>query len=727
MGLRFDRTVSESLLAELMPGGRFCSLVERRHAMLELVDLQLRADSSGGSHASLYLGLTSVLDLRERNGLFALRAREIHQQKGDFDAAWLAFRSADQLSASWPEVERYLDRILTSGAVDPRWYQREGAVQALLCSDRSITYGAVQREAVLSSSGGESVAEALIELSDAIWSLVTSAGRSEPWWPGVRDRGARKAMGHELDVLALDGAGRLLCIEVKPADETAGTAWAVAQVSLYAELFARWLADDGARAQSSLVSMATQRAALGLLDPRWSTMPTVPSAAVPVVAIGPGSRSPVALSRLADIAAALAPLPQHPLVEPVEVWLVAPDGDPEIVWRPVDGPPPSGRGRAVAIHKLPGSMLDREARDMDHIDLGGGANDFLSGARAEAIAWKQANLQAEACIPSPYGPSSSVYPFVLPADHRWDNLLPDARHVARTRFEHAGISWHGESDGPNPHLLSSQVQCLNALAPMVERPDDLRKWLGGFLPVAEVIPFGATTGSRFDASDHVVFEWQGLSDHLGEWGGKAPTRGSHATSIDAAVRYRTPQGAVEIALIEWKYTESYPYAGRLSGDARRQHTRLSRYRGLVESVEGPIRLGRGVDYEDLFAEPTYQLMRQQLLAWCIEAAGELDVARAVVVHCAPSANHALLQESLGSHRFERMAHLEGGLVPGLAGATSATGPVRQRRHCQPRRTRERVKRRVQGPLWSSAGAVVAAQVGRRPAAVSPSALAGAGW
>lgn len=91
------------------------------------------------------------------------------------------------------------------------------------------------------------------------------------------------------------------------------------------------------------------------------------------------------------------------------------------------------------------------------------------------------------------------------------------------------------------------------------------------------------------------------------------------------LRYRTPGGSTELALIEWKYTESYPLGGRLSGSTADHARRLGRYRQLMEKPAGPIRLHRGVEYEDLFFEPTYQLTRQQLLAWRIEDLGELDV------------------------------------------------------------------------------------------------------
>lgn len=291
---------------------------------------------------------------------------------------------------------------------------------------------------------------------------------------------------------------------------------------------------------------------------------------------------------------------------------------------------------------------------------------FVTTARKAAAAWKDADaaLPPEAKVPASYDGKTAQLPFVLPVSHRWSNLLPEAREIARTRFEAAGIEWHGGGDGPNPHLLSSQVQCLNALAPLVDRPVELSRWLGRFLPVAEVIPFGAPTESPYDATDHVVFEWQGLVDHLDEWGGTAPTRGARVTSIDAAVRYRTPGGAVEMALIEWKYTESYPHGGRLGGSAFYHQRRLDRYLELASDPDSPVRLDQGVDYEDLFAEPTYQLFRQQLMAWRIEVTGELDVTRAVVVHAAPGANSALLVDSLAGHRFRRLAEANGGLIGG---------------------------------------------------------------
>jgi len=288
---------------------------------------------------------------------------------------------------------------------------------------------------------------------------------------------------------------------------------------------------------------------------------------------------------------------------------------------------------------------------------------FVSAARAAAVAWRDSwgELPDDARVPSPYG-GRGRYDFVLPGEHRWVNLLPEAREVARSRFAAAGIRWHGDEDGPTPHLCSSQVQCLNALAPFVDEPRALAQIFGGVLPIGEVLPFGATSPSEFDATDHVVFEWQGGADHLGEWKPDV-VRGAHATSADAAIRYRTPSGATEIALIEWKYLEAYPHRGRLAGTARYHESRLRRYEAHFWGADGPLRADLGFDYEDLFAEPIYQLARTQALAAAMERSGEQAADCVRVVYAAPSANEDLLRSSLGTMRFERFVHGHGGFLP----------------------------------------------------------------
>ncbi|MFM7687298.1 MAG: PGN_0703 family putative restriction endonuclease [Actinomycetota bacterium] len=269
---------------------------------------------------------------------------------------------------------------------------------------------------------------------------------------------------------------------------------------------------------------------------------------------------------------------------------------------------------------------------------------FKIAARAAAIEWKASTstLPPAAREPGAYRHYTSL-PFCLPKQCSEFNLLPAARPDALSRFRAAGVPWHeGVSGGPSNHLLSSQVQCANALAPFVSSPEALRRMFGGSLGIAEVLPFGAVEGrvalSPHDATDHVVFEWQGLDNHLSEWKG-TPTRGSQATSADAAMRYRSIDGAIEMALIEWKYTESYP-SGGLSTSATSTATRRERYWPHLSAADGPIEMG-SLQFEDLLAEPVYQLMRLTLLAHCIETAHEQGVDRVRVLCVSPASNGAL--------------------------------------------------------------------------------------
>lgn len=248
------------------------------------------------------------------------------------------------------------------------------------------------------------------------------------------------------------------------------------------------------------------------------------------------------------------------------------------------------------------------------------------------MAWKERTptLRDDARQPGIYqsrgGPIGPL-PICLPSRHASLNLLPDIRDQALTAFEADGIVWHdGVATGPSNHLLDSQVQCANALTPGATNPDFIKQAFAASLPIAEVLPVET---NRF-----LTFEYIGASDYLREREGLPRTRGSMTTSADAAIRYRTPRGEIEIALLEWKFTEDY--RGHELKPPR-GIPRADRYRALWDSPNCPIRHDL-IPYEDLFVEPFYQLFRQQLLAWSMEQARELDATRVTVLHLCPRAN-----------------------------------------------------------------------------------------
>lgn len=280
--------------------------------------------------------------------------------------------------------------------------------------------------------------------------------------------------------------------------------------------------------------------------------------------------------------------------------------------------------------------------------------------RRRAARWKAltATLPEEARAPGRYvgkdgraeGPP---LPFCLPAEHAHLNLLPEVRQDVLQLFAELEVPWHASvCGGPSNHLLSSQVQCANALGQMVHDPQHLLRAFGAELSMADVL--------EIEPGRFLTFEFIGDEDLLGEGAGSRRTRGARCTSVDAAFRYVTTDGLVELALVEWKLTESYLAVRAPEPD--RDQVRRDRYEHLLPD-DGPLHLDR-LTFEDLLDEPLYQLMRQQLLAHQLEKrrALEADVVR--VVHVCPPANtdyqQSLVREStraLGSTVDEVWARL----------------------------------------------------------------------
>jgi hypothetical protein len=223
------------------------------------------------------------------------------------------------------------------------------------------------------------------------------------------------------------------------------------------------------------------------------------------------------------------------------------------------------------------------------------------------------------------------YPFILPAACWEENLFAGIRAQATSYFQSRNIAWHLH----RANLLSSQICCLNFLMPFATRARALAALLRPVIgDGAQMIAFDAgPTGDLV----YVAFEWIG-GDYLNERGGRERRRGANCTSADAAVMFRRA-GRTEMLLIEWKYTESYGAA--LRGGATARDERLGRYGKLAFAPGGPLQRASDFTVSDLFFEPFYQLLRQQVLAFQLQLHRDLGCERVSVLHIAPSQNRAL--------------------------------------------------------------------------------------
>jgi hypothetical protein len=256
--------------------------------------------------------------------------------------------------------------------------------------------------------------------------------------------------------------------------------------------------------------------------------------------------------------------------------------------------------------------------------------------RARAAAWKQATttLPADAKRPARYVAKDGVergpaYEFCLPAEHASASLLPEVRAMALSLFAELGIPWHaGVDGGPSNHLLSSQVQCVNALGQMVADPSRIHAAFGRLLDIDEVM--------EIEPGRFLTFEYIGPTDFFDEAPQGQRVRGAHCTSVDAALLHRSSDGVVELVLVEWKYTESYrPRTPNPAKDA----VRWKRYGAALTAPDGPVRADV-LEFDDLLDEPLYQLVRQQLLAHELEKSRAHGADRVRVLHVSPPANDA---------------------------------------------------------------------------------------
>ncbi len=260
---------------------------------------------------------------------------------------------------------------------------------------------------------------------------------------------------------------------------------------------------------------------------------------------------------------------------------------------------------------------------------------WIAEQRRIASRWKAttATLPEEARADASYvdkdgGAPGPARPYVLLREHAALSLLPDVRTDALQLFAELGIPWHpGISGGPSNHLLSSQVQCVNALGQMVDDPERLVRAFAEPLGTAEVL--------EVEPGRRLTFEYIGPQDYFGEVPGGNRVRGARCTSVDAAFRHRTMKGLTELVLLEWKYTESYR---RRRPDPEKDVVRWQRYGTAWSDPSGPVT--DALPFEDVLDEPLYQLVRQQLLAHQLEREHVLGADRVRVVHVSPQDNVA---------------------------------------------------------------------------------------
>ncbi len=232
-----------------------------------------RNPKTAAQHASLYVGLTTVLDVHWKPGAVKLAAHRVFHPSG-FQAAWTAWTAIGEAAALAAAVDDYLDAVIPEAAAGRAAV--EGAVQAAVSSFDSANRVMLDREVLLHFRDTPTKQRVM----DSVTADLRLALSAAPV-PGARPA----TLGGRCDLLAIDSAGQLLAVEVKPRGASTIT-WAPAQAIVYARLFNKWLQHDPDAAEI-LSGMIEQRKRLNLIKSQTPVLPSRPEV-IPIVAVQRG-------------------------------------------------------------------------------------------------------------------------------------------------------------------------------------------------------------------------------------------------------------------------------------------------------------------------------------------------------------------------------------------------------------------------------------------------------
>ena len=274
--LRYDQGISDGFAKHFVAGGFAESLVDYARGKYP-IDFQYRKDPKHGTQwATLYGSLTAVLNVNGKGAKgLALDAHATYRQRSlGWSEEWTAAAAVPTWTQRWDQVEASLERVIPKVVKDGRFITTEGILQAAVSGYLGGAARVILDREVCPRFRDAETKRTIQDLySDQLCKAIANRQPA----PGAPP----KRYGMECDALAIDAAGHLVAIEIKPG--SAGTlAWAAAQATMYAKVLQHWV-DKDPTWRSTIEKSFVQRRALGLVPPAF-TLPGLKPAVVPAVA-----------------------------------------------------------------------------------------------------------------------------------------------------------------------------------------------------------------------------------------------------------------------------------------------------------------------------------------------------------------------------------------------------------------------------------------------------------
>ncbi|HPT02419.1 MAG TPA: hypothetical protein PLJ84_07450 [Bacteroidales bacterium] len=276
----YNRTISKGLASLLETGGELRWLFDfvKIHKELDF----LIGKNSSKEWISVYRGLTRIISVLPVNSTSVLI---------DADEKYKAISpnlyGLKNLSENFQNEIEYLITQIEQNSKFDRYYKnkKEGFYQNELskifgiCGYPDTDFVIIDKEAVIGYSDQAEKDNLFGNLQQKYKQLQREISDLNPERYG-KDLG-EKAIGNELDFLALDKDGNILLIEYKHGTNTSGIYLSPLQIGLYNDIFTSFPKKE---LECAVFEMLEQKQKIGLINPNWSK-PNIIKKIIPVLII----------------------------------------------------------------------------------------------------------------------------------------------------------------------------------------------------------------------------------------------------------------------------------------------------------------------------------------------------------------------------------------------------------------------------------------------------------
>lgn len=276
----YNRTISKNLAQLLENDGQLRWLYDfvKSHKELDF----LIGKNNSKEWISIYRGLTRIVSVLPMN-----KSTIIIDADKKYNSIYQNLYGEKSITENFQdEIEYLISQIENNNQFDryyknkkEGYYQNELSKMFGICGNADSDFVIIDKEAVVGYTNQEEKDFLFGNIQKKYKQLQKEISILNPKEYG-KDL-EKKAIGNELDFLALDKSGNILLIEYKHGTNTSGIYLSPLQVGLYNDIFANFPKNE---LETAVFEMLAQKQKIGLINPHWN-QPTSIKDIIPVLVI----------------------------------------------------------------------------------------------------------------------------------------------------------------------------------------------------------------------------------------------------------------------------------------------------------------------------------------------------------------------------------------------------------------------------------------------------------